>query len=145
MAAAQEHAHHASGHPAEARLEFFDDSTAADVAAIASQILPSDDGPGASEAGVIFFIDRALTTFDADKPDLYRNGVREVREKVRSMFSDAKGIAALPAGQQIELLRSIEKSEFSARQQPTATIQALAYRAADHMTRAAKNGELGPA
>jgi choline dehydrogenase-like flavoprotein len=30
-----------------------------------------------------------------------------------------------------------------ARQQPTATIQALAYRAADHMTRAAKAGELG--
>jgi choline dehydrogenase-like flavoprotein len=30
-----------------------------------------------------------------------------------------------------------------ARQQPTATIQALAYRAADYMTRAAKAGELG--
>jgi choline dehydrogenase-like flavoprotein len=38
----------------------------------------------------------------------------------------------------------VDGSNFvtSARQQPTATIQALAYRAADHMIRAAKGGEL---
>jgi len=38
----------------------------------------------------------------------------------------------------------VDGSNFvtSARQQPTATIQALAYRAADHMVRAAINGEL---
>jgi choline dehydrogenase-like flavoprotein len=39
----------------------------------------------------------------------------------------------------------VDGSNFvtSARQQPTATIQALAYRAADYMGRAAKSGELG--
>jgi choline dehydrogenase-like flavoprotein len=39
----------------------------------------------------------------------------------------------------------VDGSNFvtSARQQPTATIQALAYRAADHMLRAAKAGDLG--
>lgn len=39
----------------------------------------------------------------------------------------------------------VDGSNFvtSARQQPTATIQALAYRATDHMTRAARAGELG--
>jgi choline dehydrogenase-like flavoprotein len=39
----------------------------------------------------------------------------------------------------------VDGSNFvtSARQQPTATIQALAYRTADHMIRAAKKGELG--
>jgi choline dehydrogenase-like flavoprotein len=38
----------------------------------------------------------------------------------------------------------VDGSNFvtSARQQPTATIQALAYRAADHMIRSAKAGEL---
>jgi len=38
----------------------------------------------------------------------------------------------------------VDGSNFvtSARQQPTATIQALAYRAADWLTRAAKSGEL---
>ncbi|PYT19675.1 MAG: hypothetical protein DMG57_44565 [Acidobacteria bacterium] len=34
------------------------------IAAIANQIIPSNDGPGAREAGVIYFIDRALSTFD---------------------------------------------------------------------------------
>lgn len=39
----------------------------------------------------------------------------------------------------------VDGSNFvtSARQQPTATIQALAYRAADHMSQAARKGELG--
>jgi choline dehydrogenase-like flavoprotein len=45
----------------------------------------------------------------------------------------------------VQNLFVVDGSNFvtSARQQPTATIQALAYRAADHMTRAAKTGELG--
>jgi len=39
----------------------------------------------------------------------------------------------------------VDGSSFvtSARQQPTATIQALAYRAADYAVQAAKRGELG--
>ena len=39
----------------------------------------------------------------------------------------------------------VDGSNFvtSARQQPTATIQALAYRAADHAGQAAKRGEIG--
>jgi len=38
----------------------------------------------------------------------------------------------------------VDGSNFvtSARQQPTATIQALAYRSADHMIRSAKSGDL---
>lgn len=45
----------------------------------------------------------------------------------------------------VQNLFVVDGSNFvtSARQQPTATIQALAYRAADHMIRAAKTGELG--
>jgi gluconate 2-dehydrogenase gamma chain len=112
IAAAQEHARHAAARPAAARFEFFDESTAADVAAIAAQILPSDEGPGAKEAGVIFFVDRALHTFDADKQDLYRKGVKEVRDTARKMFPAAESIAALSSGQQFELVRAIEKSDF---------------------------------
>jgi gluconate 2-dehydrogenase gamma chain len=112
IAAAQEHAHRAAARPASARFEFFDESTAADVAAIASQILPSDDGPGAKEAGVVFFVDRALHTFDAGKQDLYRKGIKETRDTARRMFPAAESIAALSSGQQFELVRAIEKSDF---------------------------------
>ena len=49
------------------------------MAALAAQILPSDDGPGADEAGVIYFIDGALTTFDADQRGVYRSGMTEIQ------------------------------------------------------------------
>src|SRR3974377_2250641 len=76
-AAAQEHVHGIANGKAEPRLEFFDDAAAADVAAIASQVLPSGDGPGAKRGGVLFFNDRPLTTFDTDKQDIYRKGLAE--------------------------------------------------------------------
>src|SRR4051812_15598902 len=75
IAAAQAHAHQAAQDPKRARLEFLNAADAAEIAAIASQILPSDDGPGATEAGAIFFIDRALSTFDSGQQDLYRKGL----------------------------------------------------------------------
>jgi gluconate 2-dehydrogenase gamma chain len=44
----------------EPKTSFFSASDAADVAAVTAQIIPSDDTPGAREAGVVYFIDRAL-------------------------------------------------------------------------------------
>jgi gluconate 2-dehydrogenase gamma chain len=112
IAAAQDHAHQVAAGTTAARFEFFNAATAADVGAIAEQILPSDDGPGAKEAGVIFFIDRALKTFDADKQDIYRKGIIELRDMRRRMFPAAESIAALSSEQQFELVRAIEKSDF---------------------------------
>ena len=112
VAAAQEHARHVVANPSAARFEIFDESATADVADIASQILPSDDGPGAKEAGAIFVIDRAPRTFNRDKQDLYRNGTQEVREVVRKMFPAANNVPTLSSEQQFALLRGIEKSDF---------------------------------
>ena len=74
VAAAQEHARHVVANPFAARFEISDESATADVAVIASQILPSDDGPGAKDAGAIFVIYRVPCTLNRDKQDLYRNG-----------------------------------------------------------------------
>lgn len=112
IASAQDHAHRAVTAARTPQFEFFDPSTAVDIAAIAAQILPSDDGPGANEAGVIFFIDRALSTFDADQRDLYRKGIHDLQELRGNMFPNATSIAALSNQQQIELVRASEKSEF---------------------------------
>lgn len=112
VAAAQEHAHQAVTGADPARLEFFNESEAADIAAIAGQILPSGDGPGAKEAGVIFFIDRALTTFDASLQDAYRKGLSETQDARRKMFPASTSIAALAEDQQLELMRAIEKTDF---------------------------------
>lgn len=111
IAEAQQHAHEAM-QSASPRLEILDPAVAAEVEALAAQIIPSDDGPGAREAGVIYFIDRALATFEADQRDAYRKGMDEIQQTRRKMYPGSASIAGLTPGQQIELLRAVEKSEF---------------------------------
>lgn len=101
IAAAHEHARAAVKRETPLAFEFFTAPQAADIAAMAAQILPSEDGPGATEAGVIYFIDRALTTFDADKQDIYRKGLAEIQ-----------GMAARSRAEQLQMMHSIENSEF---------------------------------
>jgi gluconate 2-dehydrogenase gamma chain len=95
-----------------AKLTVLDPAAARDVEAIASRILPSDDGPGAREAGVIWFIDRALATFDSDKRDDYRKGMAQFQAAREKMFPTSTSIGDLTAEQQIALLRSLESTPF---------------------------------
>jgi gluconate 2-dehydrogenase gamma chain len=109
--AALQHAHQAAQSGA-AHLEYLDASAAAEIEAMAAAIIPSGDSPGAREAGVIFFIDRALASFDQDKRELYRQGLAAVEEKRRELFPDSPSTAALSEEQRITLLRAIEHTEF---------------------------------
>src|SRR5690349_1223338 len=88
-----------------ANLEYLDAGTAAEIDALAATIIPSGGSAGAKEAGVIYFIDRALATFDQDKRELYRAGLAAAHEK-------APSIAALSEDQRIALAHSIEHTEF---------------------------------
>lgn len=97
---------------AQGKFEVLDPATAAEIEALTSQVIPSDDGPGAREAGVIYFIDRALATFDSDKREAYRTGMRDVQQSRLKLFPQSTSIAALSPTQQIELVHSIEKTEF---------------------------------
>ena len=84
----------------------------AEISAIASQIIPSDESPGAREAGVIYFIDRALDTFDSGKRALYAKGLAEAERKRAELFPGSKSIADLSGDRQIRLLEALEKTEF---------------------------------
>jgi len=112
VAAAQQHAHEAakSGNPP--AFQALDAAMAADLDTLTSQIIPSADGPGAHEAGVVYFIDRALATFDAHLRENYREGLRSVQQKRMEMFADSASIAALSSEQQMQLVRAIENTEF---------------------------------
>jgi hypothetical protein len=57
-------------------MTFFSPTQAADVEAMAAQIIPTTDSPGAKEARVIAFIDLALVTFAKDSADVYTKGLR---------------------------------------------------------------------
>jgi gluconate 2-dehydrogenase gamma chain len=112
IAAAQEHAHGAAGSGGPAGLTFLDRETAAEIEALAAQVIPTDATAGAREAGVIYFIDRALGTFDADKRDIYQKGMQEAQARRSALFPESKSIAALTPEQQIALLQDIENTEF---------------------------------
>jgi gluconate 2-dehydrogenase gamma chain len=83
------------------------------IDALASRILPSIDGrPGAREAGVVYFIDRALSTFNAGQKKLYAEGLADLNRRAASTSKDAASFAALTPAEQDEIVRDIEKTPF---------------------------------
>ena len=69
------------------------------VDALTSRILPSADGrPGAREAGVVYFIDKALATFNAAQKKLYVDGVDDLNRRAARKWKGTAGFAALTPG-----------------------------------------------
>lgn len=110
--AAQAHAQQASESGQPAAFQFFSPLQAVEIDAMAAQIIPSDDAPGAREARVIYFIDRVLTTFDRDKQPTYTQGLKDLQHKTLQLFPRANRFSSLTSAQQIQLLTAIEKTEF---------------------------------
>lgn len=92
---------------------FFNDTEAKTVVAMAERIIPGGpDGPGATDANVIVYIDRALAGYGRYLQRLYRRGVAAVNQ----MATDAdkgKSFAALSIVQQDELLARLANWTFS--------------------------------
>src|SRR5678815_3102815 len=84
VAQAAQHAHTAVRTAGDATLSFFNAADAADVEAVAAQIVPSDDTPGAREAGAVYFIDRALGTFLSRLASDYRAQLKEFQATFRA-------------------------------------------------------------
>ena len=110
--AAQEHAQRAAEFGQPAQFQFFSPQEAVEIEAVAAQIIPSDDGLGAREAQVIYFIDRVLVTFDRDKQPAYTQGLKDLRNRTQELFSSANRFSSLTPAQQIQLLAAIEKTDF---------------------------------
>ncbi|MEO7359254.1 MAG: gluconate 2-dehydrogenase subunit 3 family protein [Gemmatimonadaceae bacterium] len=93
-------------------LHHFNTAQAADIDAIASRIIPTDESPGAHEAGVVYFIDRTLTTFAKDQVPLFDAGLQSLGKTVKGKHGADATFAKLTAEQQDALLKGIEKSDF---------------------------------
>lgn len=79
---------------------------ATELSAIAAQIIPTTDTPGAAEAGVIYFIDEALSGFMAGAAGSIRDGLKQMLEDNGGEFS------SLPSEEQIDVLTRIEQGRF---------------------------------
>ncbi|HYM75290.1 MAG TPA: gluconate 2-dehydrogenase subunit 3 family protein [Candidatus Dormibacteraeota bacterium] len=85
---------------------FFTIDEARALAAISDQIIPPDQDPGASWAGVVNYIDRQLCGPFQSLQKMYRQGLAGVDQS--SSLTHGKAFADLDSTQQIELLHLLE-------------------------------------
>jgi gluconate 2-dehydrogenase gamma chain len=106
--AASAHARSASLALDPPKFRFFSQDQAVEVTAITSRIIPSDDSPGAKEAGAVYFIDNCLATIAADQQPVYRDGLAKFQEDVRNMFQGVDKFSAASVEQQDKFLHEVE-------------------------------------
>jgi len=109
LLSAATHAHQAAKAVPPVKFEFFTPEEAVEIEAITARIIPTDEAPGAREAGVVYFIDRALVTFGTEDQKTYREGLPELHARVSEMFPIATKFSSLAAEQQDEVLRSFDE------------------------------------
>lgn len=114
IAAAAEHTNHAA-HDADApptTLTTLSSAEAAEVEAIANQIVPGGATPGARDARVIYFIDNALGSFFAAQLPSFRQGLAEFERAHAARNGADKPFSAAPEAQQIAWLQEVDKTPF---------------------------------
>jgi gluconate 2-dehydrogenase gamma chain len=118
LVSAAEHAHQAakSDHPA---LEVLTADQAREVEALAACIIPSDETAGAREAGVVYFIDRALKTFFSQALPVYQSGLEGVQKTTAELFPGVPRFSAATEEQKLKIFSHIvqesERPESGAR------------------------------
>lgn len=114
IAAAAEHAGHAAHTAAKgpAALTTLSPAEAAEVDAIANQIIPGGASPGARDAHAINFIDNALGSFFAAQLPAFRKGLGEFTTAYAARFGSAAPFSAAPDAQQIAWLKEVDKTPF---------------------------------
>ncbi len=95
----------------EAGYTVLDPADAADLAALAECIIPSGNGPGAREAGVIWFMDAALGGFMAGARDSVLAGLESLNRRAGEAGLPAR-FALLAPDQQVQMITAIETEAF---------------------------------
>jgi gluconate 2-dehydrogenase gamma chain len=114
MLSAATHAREAAQSAALPKFEFFSPEQAAEIDAISARIIPTTDTPGAHEAGVVFFIDRALATFAKDDQKTYAVGLPELQASMHEMFPGRQKFSAASPEQQDQILQSLDEQSAAA-------------------------------
>ena|SRR5262245_22733928 len=109
---------HAMASP-EGHGAFLNDEDAATVRAFAERIWPAGSGTaGASEIGVLNYIDLALAGAYSDMQDFYRRGLAQLDAYCRS--TQQKPFVQLAAAQQDDVIRALEQNKASGFAWPSA-------------------------
>ena len=96
----------------EAAFVTLSSSAAADLAAIAARIIPTTDTPGATEAGVIHFIDQALGAEMSSSLESTLSDLSEFNAALAAAHPDAEGFASLAETEQDTFLKTVENGRL---------------------------------
>ena len=77
-----------------------------------AKIIPTDDTPGAREARVVTFIDRALVTFERERQPDYTQGLKDLETQSNLRFPNASRFSELTFDQQLQVLTAMEETPF---------------------------------
>jgi gluconate 2-dehydrogenase gamma chain len=90
---------------------FFTSDEATLMAEICEQIIPADElGPGATQAGVIYYIDKQLHEVFTDEQQAYRNGLKAIRESCFALYGDH--FEEIDKESQLAFLRRMEANDL---------------------------------
>lgn len=109
LLAAADHARHAVQSAVAPKFDFFSAEEATEIDAITARIIPSDDSSGAHEAGVVYFIDRALVTFAKDQQQVFRDGLPALHALTRGTFPQDATFSVASPDQQDQILHHFDR------------------------------------
>lgn len=89
--------------------DFLSTDEARTLGALCDQIIPGDDFPSASQAGVLTYIDRQLTRAYRRYRGAYRASLRDTEKLSRERFG--VGLADARAEQQLDVARALEQQK----------------------------------
>ena len=91
--------------------DFLSEQHARILAALCDQVIPADDFPSASEAGVVTYIDRQLARHYRRHQDAYREGLEQAEEISHKRFG--RSLAEAIPSQQLAIATALEKENRS--------------------------------
>ena len=83
-----------------------------ELGAVVEQIIPPDETPGATETGVVYFIDIALGGFMAGSASTLRAGLEELQKMATSVQGRNHRFSDLSFEQQTGVLKEAENTDF---------------------------------
>lgn len=114
-------------------LRFFTPEEADDVKAFAAQVIPTDETPGASEANVVYFVDRALVEFEPGTQPAVRRAIVDLNELAQKISGSSARFAALTSSQQIRVMHEFEKFPFSLRRDMLGSFYGVGNNSFEHL------------
>jgi gluconate 2-dehydrogenase gamma chain len=112
IAEAAAEASRAAASPETIRLLVLTPDEKTEIDALTARILPSDDGPGAREAGAVYFIDRALGTFAGEMRPVVSAGLTTLSVTVKAYHPAAANFSSLTAADQDAILHLTDETDF---------------------------------